>query len=274
MGKKKGRLSTEKSAPPPMEAPSSEPELMEVVPLPDPAATPAPPSPPAAPAVTASPTKTKYPAMMVSGSSGAHAAVLASEEFVDEDLGPLAPPRFLRPADLHSAEDVEARAQKFNESFAPLATLTADDVVVGCSAHGSEYVAQSKEHLSKFNSHVRAVDLAHGPGGFVQSLEAGELCQLPVAVTKGAIGLTFYGSATVARFTPALARAVKSKLEEWRVVDKAKIVKTAVVAKTTEVASKAVDNAKKGWKWLKAKIDEKRNGGGLPLTEKPSEPAI
>ena len=250
--------------PPPLESTSAEPAL-EVVPLPE---APAAPSPP--PAAPASPTKTKYPAMMVSGSSSA--PVLDAVALVDEDLGPRAPPRFLVPPDVQSAEDVEARAQKFDESFAPLATLSADDVVVGCAAHGAEYVSQSKAHLYKFQTHVRAVDLAHGPGGFVNSLEAGELCQLPIAATKGCVGLSFYGTATVGVKRATVLRAARAKLDEWRVVDKAKIVKTVVVAKTAEVATKTVDKVKQGWAWLKNKIDEKRNGGGLPLHSPEKQP--
>ena len=105
------RLSESASMPPPLESTSAEPAL-EVVPLPE---APAAPSPP--PAAPASPTKTKYPAMMVSGSSSA--PVLDAVALVDEDLGPRAPPRFLVPPDVQSAEDVEARARAAKESEIP-----------------------------------------------------------------------------------------------------------------------------------------------------------
>lgn len=205
----------------------------------------------------------KYPAMMESGASVA----LVEGGVEDVDLGPLAPPRFLVPPEVRTSEDVEMRARRFDETFAPLASLTSEDVVIGCSAHGAEYVSQSKEALGKFQSHVRAVDLAHGPSGLVNSLEAGELCQLPIAAASGCVGLSLYSTATVARFTPALYRAALHKIEEWRVVDKAQVVRTVVITKTAEVATKTVDGVKAGWKWLKNKIDEKRNGGGLPMTD-------
>ena len=57
----------------------------------------------------------------------------------------------------------------------------------------------------------------------------GELANLPLAGAKGAVGLSLYSTATVARFAPAVARAIGSKLEEWRVADKYVVVKTVVV---------------------------------------------
>ena len=52
---------------------------------------------------------------------------------------------------------------------------------------------------------------------------------LPLAGAKGAVGLSLYSTATVARFAPAVARAIGAKLEEWRVADKYVVVKTVVV---------------------------------------------
>ena len=196
------------SAPPPLETAQSEPDLLDVEPLPEvdlePPVADTPPPPPVAPAA-AVPTKAvtrapmKYPAMMESGASVA----LVEGGVEDVDLGPLAPPRFLVPPEVRTSEDVEMRARRFDETFAPLASLTSEDVVIGCSAHGAEYVSQSKEALGKFQSHVRAVDLAHGPSGLVNSLEAGELCQLPIAAASGCVGLSLYSTATVARFSRA-----------------------------------------------------------------------
>ena len=52
-------------------------------------------------------------------------------------------------------------------------------------------------------------------------------------------------------------------------MDKAKVAKDVAVAKAKAAAEAVVPAVKKGWKWLKDKIDEKRNGGGLPLADAP-----
>jgi len=246
-----------------MEAPSAEPALPDM-----PAAAPetAPPAAPPSPART----PTKYPAMMQSGGA-ALASVPLDDDATDADLGPMAPPKFLVPPTVTSAADVQTHQETFDRAFAPLASLTADDVVVGCAAHGAEYLSSAQDHLGRFKEHVRAVDVAHGPTGVASSLEAGELAQLPVAAAKGCVGLSLYSTATVARFTPVLLRALRYKMEEWRVFDKAAAAKEIAVAKAKEVGGKAAEGVKKGWKWLKAKIDEKRNGAGLPLAEAPKQ---
>ena len=64
---------------------------------------------------------------------------------------------------------------------------------------------------------------------------------------------------------------VRYKMEEWRVLDKVSSAKDVALAKAKEGAAAATVAAKKGWKWLKNKIDEKRNGGGLPLAEAPKQ---
>jgi hypothetical protein len=181
-----------------------------------------------------------------------------------EDLGPHAPPAFLVPPTVRTASAVEAHTKTFDAAFAPLASLSSEDVVVGCSAHGAEFMGDAKDHLGRFRSHVGAVDYSHGPKGIYDSLEGGELANLPLAATKGCVGISLYSTATVARFTPALWRAVKIKIEEWRVVDKAKALKTVALSKAGEAAAAAKEAGLKGWKWLKTKIDEKRNGAGLP----------
>mmetsp|Transcript_22050 Transcript_22050/g.66176 ORF Transcript_22050/g.66176 Transcript_22050/m.66176 type:complete len:266 (-) Transcript_22050:45-842(-) len=259
------RLSRSASDAPPMAAVEATPAL------PDMTGTSAPPSPapePAAADAPSSPARTpmKYPAMMQSGASQ-----LASVPLDDAgaDLGPHAPPAFLVPPTVRTASAVEEHARTFDAAFAPLASLTSDDVVVGCSAHGAEFIGDAKDHLGRFRSHVGAVDYSHGPKGIYDSLEGGELANLPLAATKGCVGLSLYSTATVARFTPALWRAAKLKFEEWRVLDKLKVAKTVALAKAGEAAVKAKEVGLKGWKWLKTKIDEKRNGAGLPeVTDK------
>ena len=102
-----------------MAAPQTEAALPDVVASPPP------------PPVSQSP---KYPAMMQSGG-----AVLAVVDDPNQpapaptsDLGPLAPPPFLVPPSVQSAQDVERKVESFDAAFAPLRNLTADDVVVGC----------------------------------------------------------------------------------------------------------------------------------------------
>merc|ERR1719243_482430 len=82
------------------------------------------------------------------------------------DLGPLAPPP------VQSAQDVERKVESFDAAFAPLRNLTADDVVVGCSAHGADFMGESRDHLRRFKAHAANVDLSQGAAGVAASLEA------------------------------------------------------------------------------------------------------
>ena len=40
----------------------------------------------------------------------------------------------------------ERKVESFDAAFAPLRNLTADDVVVGCSAHGADFMGESCDH--------------------------------------------------------------------------------------------------------------------------------
>ena len=252
------RLDAASAAAPAMAAPQTEAALPDVVASPPP------------PPVSQSP---KYPAMMQSG--GATLAVVDDPNqpvaTPANDLGPLAPPPFLVPPSVQSAQDVERKVESFDAAFAPLRNLTADDVVVGCSAHGADFMGESRDHLRRFKAHAANVDLSQGAAGVAASLEAGELANLPLAGAKGAVGLSLYSTATVARFAPAVARAIGSKLEEWRVADKYVVVKTVVVEQAKKGLSIVASGARRGWAFVKGKVDEARGTPPLPVAEAPEK---
>ena len=252
------RLDAASAAAPAMAAPQTEAALPDVVASPPP------------PPVSQSP---KYPAMMQSG--GATLAVVDDpnqpQPAPANDLGPLAPPPFLVPPSVQSAQDVERKVESFDAAFAPLRNLTADDVVVGCSAHGADFMGESRDHLRRFKAHAANVDLSQGAAGVAASLEAGELANLPLAGAKGAVGLSLYSTATVARFAPAVARAIGSKLEEWRVADKYVVVKTVVVEQAKKGFSIVATGARRGWAFVKGKVDEARGTPPLPVAEAPEK---
>ena len=166
---------------------------------------------------------------------------------------------------------MERKVESFDAAFAPLRNLTADDVVVGCSAHGADFMGESCDHLRRFKAHAANVDLSQGAAGVAASLEAGELANLPLAGAKGAVGLSLYSTATVARFAPAVARAIGSKLEEWRVADKYVVVKTVVVEQARKGISLVASGARKGWAFVKGKVDEARGTPPLPVAEAPEK---
>jgi hypothetical protein len=252
------RLDKDMSAAPAMATPAAEAVLEDVV-------VGSPPPPP----VAQSP---KYPAMMQSGG----AADVPGDELAvagpSVDLGPQAPPTFLVPPSVHSQADVQQKVESFDAAFAPLRNLTADDVVVGCSAHGADFLGQSGDHLRRFKAHAAAVDLSQGAGGFAGSLEAGELANLPLAAGKGAVGLSLYSTATVARFAPAVARGVAAKLDEWRVADKYAVVKTVVVERAKQGFALVGGAARRAFSFVKAKVDDARGAAPpLPVAEAPEK---
>ena len=83
------------------------------------------------------------------------------------------------------------------------------------------------------------MDLRRPSGTF----KAPSCCPIYLGGAKGAVGLSLYSTATVARFAPAVARAIGSKLEEWRVADKYVVVKTVVVEQATRgVAPRSLEH--------------------------------
>lgn len=186
---------------------------------------------------------TRYPRMM-----DPSAAVVEAEEAEEVPV-----PALLRPEGL-TKSTFEERSRKFDSAFGPLTELSAEDVVVGCSAHGSELVAQSRGHIHNFTTHLRNIDTSNGAQSALQSLEAGQLVQLPVGAAKACLGTGLYGVAAGARFGPKVLQLCKQKAADWH------------IAKNTQVAARVVaDKAKKGldasaagihaaWKWIKAKV--------------------
>ena len=132
-------------------------------------------------------------------------------------------------------------------------------------------MGESRDHLRRFKAHAANVDLSQGAAGVAASLEAGELANLPLAGAKGAVGLSLYSTATVARFAPAVARAIGAKLEEWRVADKYVVVKTVVVEQAKKGFSLVASGARKGWAFVKGKVDEARGTPPLPVAEAPEK---
>ena len=67
------------------------------------------------------------------------------------------------------------------------------------------------------------------------------------------------------------ARAIGAKLEEWRVADKYVVVKTVVVEQAKKGFSLVASGARKGWAFVKGKVDEARGTPPLPVAEAPEK---
>mmetsp|Transcript_9646 Transcript_9646/g.13374 ORF Transcript_9646/g.13374 Transcript_9646/m.13374 type:complete len:310 (-) Transcript_9646:1434-2363(-) len=154
-------------------------------------------------------------------------------------------PRWLRP-DGVTAEVIADKASRFNEAFKPISELSAEDVVCGCTVKGAEMVAESRDHLGKFRTAIREADT-------ITSLEAGQLCELPVAATKAFVGVTFYSAAAGVRFAPKAIQLAKRKASEWQVIDKAALATQFVKTKSIESIQFTVQGTKIAFSWLKQK---------------------
>lgn len=185
---------------------------------------------------------TQYPRMMDPSAS------LGRQE--EEDV-PL--PSLLRPEGL-TRSDYEERSRKFDSAFGPLAELSAEDVVVGCATHGSELVSQSRDHFRNFAHHIGSIDTSRGTQSALNSLEAGQLVQLPVAATKACIGTGLYGVAATARFGPKLFRLCKAKAVEWQLAEKTTIASKLVADKAKHGYRVTARNVQSAWSWLKTKV--------------------
>lgn len=189
-----------------------------------------------------------YPRMMDSSNS-------SELSTTPNDEGDVPLPALLRP-DGMTPSAYEERSRKFDSAFTPLTELSADDVVVGCASHGSELVAQSRDHLQKFTTHIRNVDTSQGAQSALMSLEAGQLVELPVAATKACLGTGFYGVAASARFGPKIINLCKQKAMEWHLADKTRVVVNVVAEKTTIGLKKTAEGVKTAWSWIKSKVSE------------------
>lgn len=189
---------------------------------------------------------TKYPRMMDPAAPAVEEEEVAVATVeAEEDV---TVPALLRPDGL-TKEGVETRTSKFDAAFAPMTELSAEDVVVGCAVHGSELVAQSRQHLNKFRDHIRNVDTSNGAQGVLQSLEAGQLVELPFATAKACVGTGLFGVAAGVRFGPKLYAICKTKVRDWGLVEKTQVVVDVVKKKTAEGASAA-------WSWIKGKVTD------------------
>lgn len=192
------------------------------------------------------PPPTRYPRMMDSSAP----PLLPDSDLVEEQS--LVGPAWLAPLGT-SPEIFEQRVEKFDATFAPMTSLSADDVVCGCAAHGSELLENSREHLRKFTQHVASVDRSNGAVGMMSSLEAGELAHIPVAGINALVGVGLYSIAVSARFGPGVVLLCKNKLLEWKLDEKARIATEFSKRKAAAAARRAVAGCHAAWSWLKAK---------------------
>lgn len=198
---------------------------------------------------------TKYPRMMDPAAPPAveeEEVAVATVEAAEEDV---TVPALLRPDGI-TREGVETRTSKFDAAFAPMTELSAEDVVVGCAVHGSELVSQSREHLNKFRDHIRNVDTSNGAQGLLQSLEAGQLVELPFATAKACVGGGLFGVAAGVRFGPKLYAICKTKVRDWGLVEKTQVVVEVVKNQTKVGLVKTAEGASAAWSWIKGKVTD------------------
>ena len=187
---------------------------------------------------------TKYPRMMNPSESGHEDDCYLEAKYDIDFKGEEESESFPRAPKWLVAEDVEARASKFESAFFPLADLSTEDVVAGCAVKGADLVRQSRDHFGQFRSHVR------GGGHF----DAKKVCELPMAATKACLGGGFYSVALTAKFAPRALRMAQRKCSQWHVYEKAEHLTEALKQKGKQSIQITKKTVKHSWQWLKTKV--------------------